>query len=539
MKVTKKQSIMKLKKYIFLAATVLAMVSCSDDITDPVLQLRHTATLNPVSPSDVVITKDNKSENFPEISWEKANYGAGAVVNYEVTLTNNSNQESTVIGETGDNKLTFTNSEMNSILAKIGAYPGQSNDYTVSLKSKAFDNAQDSASNTVSFKATAYDPNTDNIDWPYAYVAVGYPDWDFTKAYLIGDPDGDGVYQGYVQFDNATSYAILDGKDVSKVLASNQTVTDEGKGFVEVTLNPDGSVSQSVPCNKWGIIGDATSGGWSSDTQMEYDENTRLWTVITSLTPNHFKFRANNDWTINYGGDGATEFGLAPSGSDISVANESAYIVTLNLTNAGKYTYSLEETTIELSSAFMTLPGSYQGWSPEAESAYKVTSEARDFKYTGSGYFDAGTEFKFYDGGTWIGIVGDITWNDDQSKGDFVIGDGANIVIPNAGYYKITADTKKMVASVAKTGWEIIGDALPDGWDKGQLMTYDPATQTWSITATVNDGDLKFRWDASWTINLGGDLNALTQGGPNIHVSAGTYKITLDANNNKATITPA
>ena len=69
---------------------------------------------------------------------------------------------------------------MNSILAKIGAYPGQSNDYTVSLKSKAFDNAQDSASNTVSFKATAYDPNTDNIDWPYAYVAVGYPDWDFT-----------------------------------------------------------------------------------------------------------------------------------------------------------------------------------------------------------------------------------------------------------------------------------------------------------------------------------------------------------------------
>ena len=78
---------MKLKKYIFLAATVLAMVSCSDDITDPVLQLRHTATLNPVSPSDVVITKDNNSENFPEISWEKANYGAGAVVNYEVTLT--------------------------------------------------------------------------------------------------------------------------------------------------------------------------------------------------------------------------------------------------------------------------------------------------------------------------------------------------------------------------------------------------------------------------------------------------------------------
>ena len=44
-------------------------------------------------------------------------------------------------------------------------------------------------------------------------------------------------------------------------------------------------------------------------------------------------------------------------------------------------------------------------------------------------------------------------------------------------------------------------------------------------------------WDASWTINLGGDLNALTQDGPNIHINAGTYKIVLDANNNTATIT--
>jgi len=68
-------------------------------------------------------------------------------------------------------------------------------------------------------------------------------------------------------------------------------------------------------------------------------------------------------------------------------------------------------------------------------------------------------------------------------------------------------------------------------------MDYDPETDTWSTVITVSDGDIKFRWDASWTINLGGDLNALTQDGPNIHVSAGTYKIVLNANNNTATIT--
>ena len=528
---------MKFKNIFILAAGVFAFASCSEDTTDPVLELRQAATLNAITPADITISKDNSAEQFPDITWEKANYGSGAVVNYAVTLTNNSNQKSVVIGETGDTKLSFTNAEMNSILASIGAYPGQAYDFTVSLKSTAFDVYQNEATNTVSFRATPYDPNVDDIDWPYAYVAVGYPDWDYTKAYLIGDPDGDGVYQGYVQFNDATAFAILDGKDITKVLAQGQEMTDEGKGFVEVTLDADGTVSLSVPCNTWGVIGDATSGGWSDDTKMEYDANSRLWTVVTSMTANEFKFRANSDWTINYGGDGVTENGLSRNGANIKVPKESAYIITLDLTTAGKYTYAMEETTIELSSAFMTLPGSYQGWSPEAESAYRVVSETRDFKYSGAYYFAAGTEFKFYDSGSWIGIVGDISWNDTHTKGDFVIGDGANIVIDESAFYKITADTKKMVASLGKTGREVIGDATAGGWDKGQVMDYDPETDTWSTVITVNDGDIKFRWDASWTINLGGDLNALTQDGPNVHISAGTYKIVLNANNNTATIT--
>ena len=524
------------KKIGVFCAICGLLTSCADDTTEPVLQLRQAATLNAVSPADITITKDNSTAQFPEITWEKANYGNGAVVNYAVTLTNNSNQKSIVIGETGNTKLSFTNAEMNKILASIGAYPGQAYDFTVSLKSTAFDVYQNEATNTVTFKATPYDPNVDDIDWPYAYVAVDYPNWDYTTAYLIGDPDGDGVYQGWVQFDEATTYAILDGKDITKVLAQGE-IADDAKGFVELTMEADGTLSQSWACNTWGVIGDATSGGWSDDTKMEYDKSTRLWTVITSLTDKEFKFRANSDWTINYGGDGITENGLALSGNNIKVPSEGAYIITLDLTNAGRYTYSTEETTIEMSSAFMTLPGSYQGWSPESESAYKVVSEARDFKYTGAYYFAEGTEFKFYDSGSWIGIVGDFSWNDARTKADFVIGDGANIVITESAYYKITADTKKMVASLAKTGWEVIGDATAGGWDNGQVMDYDPESDTWSTTITVSDGDIKFRWDASWTINLGGDLNALTQDGPNIHVSAGTYKIVLDANNNSATIT--
>ena len=184
---------MKLKNILFLAAGFLAMASCSDDITTPVLSLQQAAKLNAVNPATITFTKANSAEAFPQISWEKANYGKGAVVEYTVTITNNENKKSIEAGNTEDNKLTFTNEEMNSLLAKVGAYPGHTYDFTVSLKSSAFKTLINDAQNTVNFKATPYDPNTVNIDCSYAYVAVGYPEWDYSKAYLLGDPDGDGT----------------------------------------------------------------------------------------------------------------------------------------------------------------------------------------------------------------------------------------------------------------------------------------------------------------------------------------------------------
>lgn len=529
---------MKNKFLYTLIAGALFMSACSDDVTTPVLDLRQPATLNELTSGEIIINKDNAEQNFPEISWSKADYGKGAVVNYTVSITNLATGKACVVGETGESALNFTNAEMNKVFATLGAYPGQSNEYQISIKSQAFDAYVNEGANTVNFKATAYDPNTDSIDWSYAYVAVNYPDWDFTTAYIIGDPDEDGIYNGWVKIDQNASYSIVKGDDVSVVLASGQ-VNDENKGFFEITMASDGTLTQSVACNFWGLIGDATSGGWNDDTAMEYDEETRTWTVVTSLLANSFKFRANKDWAINYGVDASNPGVLVPGGDNIQVEVESPYIVTLDLTHGGKYNYSLEQTTIELSSSYMTLPGSYQGWSPEAEDCYKIISEARDFKYTGTFYFEAGTEFKFYNAGSWIGIIGSIQWDETNSVGTFTIGDGDNIVIPESSYFKVKADTKKMTASLTKTGWEVIGDATPGGWDAGQLMTYNPADDTWSITITLTDGTIKFRWDASWTINLGGDLSALTQDGDNIKVSAGTYTIVLDANNNTATMTPA
>ena len=532
---------MKTKYIYLLLVTFLALMSCEDDAT-PVMELKSAASLHTLAQSDFTFNKDNKDAQFPAIVWDKADYGVSAVVNYTVTLTNESNNKSVVIGETGNALLTLTNGDMNSWMAKVGAYPGQKYDFVVSLVSIAYSGVPDEASNTLSFKATPYDPNVDNITWDYAYVAVGYPNWDYTTAYLLGDPDGDGVYAGYVNFTGADSYAILDGKDLTKVLAKDQTVT--GAGFIEVKLDAEGNVTQTASSLVWGVVGTATSNGWDKDTQMEYDTDTRLWTVVTPLLEDEFKFRANNDWGFNYGAvsvekESDLEVELLEGGPNFKVAKASPYIITLNLTNAGKYTYSLEETTIVLSSAEMALPGSYQGWNPKADNCYKVKSAARDFKYTGTHYFPDNTEFKLWDAEEWTGIEGSIAWNDNKTSGTFAIkkNGGGNIMIETGAYYRIGVDMQKMLVTIDKSGWGVVGDATPGGWDKDTLMEYNPDTKLWTVTVTLTDGKMKFRWDGAWTVNFGGSLSALTQDGADIAVSAGTYTIVLNPEAATATMT--
>lgn len=547
--------------YTVLLGIIFIVSGCEDERT-PIMQLKKAAEFNALSQNEFTFTAANAAEQFPVISWNPVDYGVSAAVNYTITLTNKTVDKSIVIGETTGTELTFTNAEMNSLLANVGGYPGQTYDIEISMKSGAYDYSNDAASNSLSFKTTPYDPNATDINWPFAYVAVGdYSksspnswEWDYTKSFLIGDPDGDGIYRGYVFFDERYSkFKILNGQNTGIELDPGMVTSMVDDGFFEIIFDSNTSNTQKVsaqgPFATWGIVGNATSGGWGTDTPMEYDPETRLWKLITPLVEGEFKFRGNNDWAFNYGVEKGKESELSgdliAGAENIRILKTSPYIITLNLTNAGKYSYSLEETTIELSSTTMYMPGNYQDWSPGDPSVYTLTSAARDFKYAGYHYMPANTEFKFLDGNAWgateyaLPKGSSVTWNADHTVGTFNVAssDNDNIKIEYANYYKISLDIKKMTAEFKKTGWEVIGSATSGGWDKGTVMSYNPATKLWSVTITLTDGEFKFRWDGAWDRNLGGNLNALTEGGANLTVTAGTYAIVLDEEAKKATMT--
>jgi hypothetical protein len=88
------------------------------------------------------------------------------------------------------------------------------------------------------------------------------------------------------------------------------------------------------------------------------------------------------------------------------------------------------------------------------------------------------------------------------------------------------------------TAWGVVGSATPGSW--GNEFVKDIPFYTTTVPgvivayATLKDGEIKFRKDNLWTENYGdsGMDGTLDASGDNIPVSAGSYKITINFNDN-------
>lgn len=73
-----------------------------------------------------------------------------------------------------------------------------------------------------------------------------------------------------------------------------------------------------------GIIGPAQAGGWDSDTDMTYNLETLAWEATIDLAADEFKFRANDDWAINWGG--AVD-NLVQDGGNLRISEAGTYFI--------------------------------------------------------------------------------------------------------------------------------------------------------------------------------------------------------------------
>lgn len=172
----------------------------------------------------------------------------------------------------------------------------------------------------------------------------------------------------------------------------------------------------------------------------------------------------------------------------------------------------------------LQVPGSYQGWKPEDNSTV-VFSARSDDKYEGYIFFaNANEKYKYTKGTSW-----DTNWGDNGDDGTLEPG-GADIPLTDGGLYKLNVDLNALTHTHLKTTWGVVGSAT-GSWDVDQPMTYDPATKKLTATLNLVAGEIKFRANGAWDVNLGdNDANkSLEYGGSNIAVAAdGNYTVEIN-----------
>jgi hypothetical protein len=94
-----------------------------------------------------------------------------------------------------------------------------------------------------------------------------------------------------------------------------------------ITLDLSHPLEYTYSANAWGIIGNATAGGWDNDQDMTWDAVNGVFTATIPMTAGEWKFRANNAWTINFGGSLTA---LTQDGGNFAIATSGNYTITLN-----------------------------------------------------------------------------------------------------------------------------------------------------------------------------------------------------------------
>lgn len=89
-----------------------------------------------------------------------------------------------------------------------------------------------------------------------------------------------------------------------------------------------------------GLIGSVQQGGWDSDTDMKQNpDSLHLWTLRATLIAGEAKFRANNDWAVNWGASTFPSGIGTQDGSNIRLRS-GEYSISFN-SNTGAYFFEV------------------------------------------------------------------------------------------------------------------------------------------------------------------------------------------------------
>ena len=295
---------------------------------------------------------------------------------------------------------------------------------------------------------------------------------------------------------------------------------------MNITL-PEVTQGSGVEISTWGIVGSGYNdwGNGGPDAPFYTTETAKVYVAYVTLKDGEIKIRENNDWTNNFGDDGAD--GTLEAGGANIISTAGTYKVTLDLNNN---TYTIE------AYSWGIVGSGFNDWGnggPDAEFHYDYTTNT--FK---AGVKLLAGEIKFRLNNDWGTNYGD-------SGADGTLDAGGDNVVSTAGFYQVTLDLKNNTYTIeAADVWGIVGSGYNDWGNGGPDFNFTQVNPGMYVAnnVTLLNGEIKFRLNEDWANNYGDDGNdgTLENGGANISSTAGKYRIVMDLTdtaNPKYTIT--
>lgn len=346
----------------------LAVACHKDGVLTTLQKVAFTGKLT-ASTNTVTLTATTDAVTEVTFNWPAIVYPVKA----QVTYTLQADLPADTIGTTAwANALTIavgkdilakalTGADLNTLALNLGVAPNTAGAVVFRIQAYQDRNAY---TNAVTVNVTTYKKIVVSHGYPVLYVPGDYQGWSPPTAPTVASAQAN-IYEGYIyeaaggtyqfKFTNAQDWNHINYGDAGSgkltVDGNAAGMTLPGPGYYEVSCNIS-TLTWSYNLTTWGIIGDATPGGWNTDTQLTYDSTKQVWTVTCNmLSTGSYKFRANNAWNIDFGIDSSGKLAYADSpvytynGSlnNLSVAVSGNYTITLDLHDPNNYNYTLHK----------------------------------------------------------------------------------------------------------------------------------------------------------------------------------------------------
>lgn len=342
-------------KSLLAVTLITGFASCTDEqdlrFLDNAAEFK---ILSPVSGEGVILNPETPTNPGLSLTWEDMDYGTPTEVTYTVQVDKSGDDFDTPIDlvSTSNTYATVTSDALNGASSAAGLTPFTQGGLEIRIRATVgTTGSEEKFSDVITYLVTPY-----STDLPKLAVPGNHQGWNPPTAPRVASSAfGETDYEGYIWLDGGFKFVGPDpagnfnwgntdwGDDgsFSGVLAeTGESDITATAGYYRVRANTT-TLLYTIEPTTWGIVGAATPGGWDNSTALTYNSSTKKWEGVVTLSAGDFKFRANNAWSINLGGDPDEDGSMNYDGPNLNVAAGGTYNVVLDLSNPRQYTYSV------------------------------------------------------------------------------------------------------------------------------------------------------------------------------------------------------